>query len=158
MAMEKQKEYNKPLYLCFIDITKAYDSVNRELLWKICRQYGLTEKIIRLFQLTYKDSRAQVRIDGDTSDSFNIDTGVIQGGIPSPGLLNVLFDFIIRKVLEDAGIPGIKFSHGSNDFFHTSGEKFDTFELLELMYADDLTAMCETEADLEKFILEGVRV
>ena len=44
MAMEKSREFNRPMFMCFIDIQKAYDSVNRDLLWKICSQYGLTEK------------------------------------------------------------------------------------------------------------------
>ena len=43
MAMEKSREFNRPMFICFIDIQKVYDSVNRDLLWKICRQYGLTE-------------------------------------------------------------------------------------------------------------------
>ena len=152
MAMEKSREFNKPIFMCFIDIQKAYDSVNRELLWKICRQYGLTEKIVCLLKLVHKDSRAQVRVEGELSDSFEIETGVMQGGIPSPVLFNVLFDFIIRKVLEDANISGVRFSHGSNDFFHGAREKRTNIEVLTLMYADDLTAMCNTLSDLEKFI------
>ena len=152
MAMEKSREYNRPIYMCFIDIQKAYDSVNRDLLWKICRQYGLTDKIVRLLKLMYRNSRARVRIEGDLSDSFDIETGVMQGGIPSPVLFNILFDFIIRKVLEEANITGLRFSHGSNDFFHGPREKGVGFDVLTLMYADDLTAMCNTLYDLEKFI------
>ena len=82
----------------------------------------------------------------------------MQGGIPSPVLFNVLFDFIIRKVLEDANIRGVRFSHGSNDFFHGAREKHKNFEVLTLMYADDLTAMCNTQNDLEKFIQSFERV
>ena len=44
MAMEKSREFNRPMFMCFIDMQKAYDSVNRDLFCKICRQYGLTEK------------------------------------------------------------------------------------------------------------------
>ena len=93
-----------------------------------------------------------MRIEGELSDSFEIETGVMQGGIPSPVLFNVLFDFIIMEVLEDANIHGVRFSHGSNDFFHGAREKYKNFKVLTLMYADDLTAMCNTQNDLEKFI------
>jgi len=33
---------------CYVDLTKAYDKVNRELLWKILRRLGIPEKIVRL--------------------------------------------------------------------------------------------------------------
>ena len=47
----------------------------------------------------------------------------MQGEIPSPFLFNVFFDFIIRKVLEEAGIGGIKLACGSSDFYHGKSEK-----------------------------------
>lgn len=83
IVMEKYKQYNKPLHMCFIDIQKAYDSVNRELLWKICKAYGLTDKIVNLFKMLHKNSRAKVRINGQLSDSFDIESGIMQGEIPS---------------------------------------------------------------------------
>ncbi|CAF4619319.1 unnamed protein product, partial [Rotaria magnacalcarata] len=46
----------------------------------------------------------------------------MQGGIPSPMLFNILFDFVIGKVIEEASVAGVKFSYGSNDFFHGSRE------------------------------------
>ncbi|CAF4368679.1 unnamed protein product, partial [Rotaria magnacalcarata] len=62
--MEKSRNANKPLFMLFIDIMKAYDSVDRALLWNICRHYGLTGKIVRILKLLYHDTKAQVRING----------------------------------------------------------------------------------------------
>ncbi|CAF4586432.1 unnamed protein product [Rotaria sp. Silwood2] len=151
--MEKSREFNRPLFMCFIDIQKACDPINRELLWKICQHYCLTDKIVRLIKLIYKNTRAKVRINGELSESFNIETGAVQGKIPSPVLFNILFDFIVRKVLEEASLTGIKLAHGSNDFYHSGREKYEEFDILTLMYADDLIAMCNIINDLEKFIL-----
>ena len=81
-----------------------------------------------------------------------IETGVQQGGIPSPILFNMLFDFIIRKIIEEAGVTGVKFSYGSNDFFHAKRENYENFNILALLYADDLVAMCETASDLATFV------
>ena len=152
MIMEKRKEFNKPLFMCFIDITKAYDSVDRELLWKVCLSYGISEKLVNLLKMLYKDSIGRVKINGELSDSLEMNTGVMQGGIPSPILFNILFDFIMRKVIDEAAVSGAKFSYGSNDFVHGKNEKHKIFEILALAYADDVIVTCETANDLEKFI------
>ncbi|CAF3704228.1 unnamed protein product [Rotaria sp. Silwood1] len=155
MVMEKTHELNKPMHMCFIDIRKAYDSIHRPLLWQICSHYGISNKIIRMLQLMYTNTKGQVRINGELSPSFQIETGVLQGGIYSPILFNVFFDFVIRRVIEKAGILGIKgieLAYGSNDFFHPDSEGYVTFNILVLMYADDLVVMCSNKADLKKFM------
>ena len=151
--MEKYKQYNKPLHIFFIDIQKAYDSTNRELLWKICKAYGLTDKIVNLLKMLHKDSKARVRINGELSNSFDIETGVMQGDISAPILFNVFFDFIIRKVLEEADIEGIKLAHESINFYHPGKENYTLYEILVLMHADDLVSICNSLADLERFIM-----
>ncbi|CAF4497680.1 unnamed protein product, partial [Rotaria magnacalcarata] len=152
LCMEKRREFNKPLFMCFIDISKAYDSVNRELLWKVCRQYGISEKLVNLLKMLYTNSKAKVKVNGEFSDSFEIYNGVMQGGIPSPILFNILFDFIIRKVIEEADVTGVQFSYGRNDFFHGTKEKYLNFDILALLYTDDLVVMCKTSDELEIFI------
>jgi hypothetical protein len=150
--MEKSQEYNKPLFLCFIDIQKAYDSVDRNFLWKVCRCYGISDKLTRLLELLHSKTKARVRINGELSESFEIETGLMQGGIISPMLFNIVFDYVIRKVIEEAGINGIKLAFGSRDFFHTNKDQFEDLDVVALMYADDLVAISDKVADIERFI------
>ncbi|CAF3677329.1 unnamed protein product [Rotaria sp. Silwood1] len=103
-------------------------------------------------ELMMQDWSAKVRVEGELLDSFLIEIGVQQDGIPSPILFNILFDFIIRKVIEEAGIAEAKFSYGTNDFFHDKRETYENFNILTLLYADDLAAMCEAASDLATFI------
>ena len=104
MVMEKSHDCNKPLYICFIDIQKAYDSVNRDLLRQICKHYGLSNKTVRMLQLLHTNTKARIRVNGDLSDSFNVETGVLQGGVTSCILFNILFDFIMPRVIDKANM------------------------------------------------------
>ena len=152
MTMKSKRELDKLLIMCFIDITKAYDSVNRELLWKVCLSYGITPELVNLFKILYKNSIAKVKRNGELSDSFGMNIGIMQGGISSPLLFNILFDFIIRKVTDEAAVAGVKFCYGSNDFFHGKNEKHDGFHILAWLSANDLVITYESISDLEKCI------
>ena len=46
MLVEESKEWNKKLYLLFIDFEKAFDSVDRDCLWRVLKYYGIPEKIV----------------------------------------------------------------------------------------------------------------
>ena len=39
--IEKVKEFQKNIYFCFIDYTKAFDSVDKNKLWKILKEMGI---------------------------------------------------------------------------------------------------------------------
>jgi hypothetical protein len=73
----------------------------------------------------------------------------MQGRIPSSILFNILFDFIMRKVIEEAGVSGVKLAYGKSDFFHTAKDAFEELNILALMYADDLVAICSSANDIE---------
>jgi len=47
---ETYEEFSKKLYVCYIDFRKAFDGVCRKGLWKVMRQYGYHEKIIRVLE------------------------------------------------------------------------------------------------------------
>ena len=70
MIQSAWKEKNIPLYICFIDIAKAYDSVKRELLWKLLERIGIPPKLLRLIQAVYEAVRCSVRFNDFESDFF----------------------------------------------------------------------------------------
>jgi hypothetical protein len=50
IIIEQSREWKSPLYVNFIDYEKAFDSVDREILWKILRHYGIPEKLVSHLQ------------------------------------------------------------------------------------------------------------
>ena len=75
-----------PLCLCFTDLQKAYDSVDRSLLWEILARYGVPRRLIAVISQFHEGMRACVRYDnGDCSEEFNVEQGLRQGvcAIPS---------------------------------------------------------------------------
>lgn len=57
---EKAREHQSKLYVAFIDLTKAFDFVNRGLLWNIMERLGIPKKIIQICVSLYTNNRARV--------------------------------------------------------------------------------------------------
>ena len=95
-----------PLYMCFIDLQKAYDSVDRELLWKVLARAGIPTEMIAVIRKFHVGMRARVRMDdGELSDWFPVTQGLRQGCSMSPLLFNVFFaaplEVIITRFSQD---------------------------------------------------------
>lgn len=84
----------------FIDYEKAFDSIDRNSLWKIMRHYGIPQKIVNLIEKMYKDTTCRVLYKGQLTDGFKINTGVRQGCLLSPFLFILAMDWIMKKGTE----------------------------------------------------------
>ena len=58
---------------------QAFDSVHRNSLWRIMRAYGIPEKLTNVVKAFYDDFKCAVIHQGETSEWFDIKTGVKQG-------------------------------------------------------------------------------
>ena len=97
---EKAREYNTPLYLCFVDLKKAYDSVSRDALWVVLRKrYRIPEKLLWILEALHRDTRGAVRAYGKVSKQFPIKNGVRQGDVLAPILFNFFFDTVIAMAM-----------------------------------------------------------
>ena len=86
-----------PLYVCFIDITKAYDSVDRTLLWTVLARFGVPKIMISVIRQFYDGMRACVRLDNRVcSRWFAVEQGLRQGCVPSSLLFNIFFAAVIN--------------------------------------------------------------
>ena len=66
--------------MCFIDLQKAYDSVDREMLWVVLARFGVPEKMLTFIRQFHEGMRARVRTDdGEHSDWFDVTQGLRQG-------------------------------------------------------------------------------
>ena len=89
-----------PLYMCFIDLQKAYDSVDRELLWVVLARFGVPEKMLTVIRQFHEGMRARVCTDdGEHSEWFDVTQGLRRGCVLSPLLFNVFFAAAIHAVL-----------------------------------------------------------
>ena len=90
-----------PLFLCFIDLQKAYDSVDRTLLWQVLARFGTPPQMIEVIRQFHHGTRPCVRSDdGRCSEWFEVAQGLRHGCVLSPLMFNVFFAAILRVVLE----------------------------------------------------------
>ncbi|VDP39776.1 unnamed protein product [Schistosoma margrebowiei] len=79
IIVEQSIEWNSTLYISFIDYEKAFDSVDRRMLWKLLRHYGVPEKIVNIIRNSYDGLQCKVVHGGRLEDAFEVKTGVRQG-------------------------------------------------------------------------------
>ena len=78
--------------MCFIDLERAQERVNREIFWQVLRIYDAGGKLLNGIKSMYVDSSACVSVKGREYERFMIDSGVRQGCIMSLWLFNVYMD------------------------------------------------------------------
>ena len=99
----KKQEFQKNIYFCFIDYTKAFDCVDHNKLWKILKEMGIPDHLTCLLRNLCAGQEGRVRAGHGTTDWFQIGKRVHQGCILSPGLFNLYAEYIMRNAeLEEA--------------------------------------------------------
>ena len=64
----KKEEFQKTVYFCFIDYTKAFDCVDHNKLWKILKEMGIPDHLTYLIRNLYSGQEATVRTGHGTTD------------------------------------------------------------------------------------------
>ena len=86
---EKKQGNSKNIYFCFIDYTKAFDSMDYNQLWNILKEMGISDHLTCLLRIQYAGQEATLRTAHGTIDWFQIGKGVHQDCILSPCLFNI---------------------------------------------------------------------
>jgi Reverse transcriptase (RNA-dependent DNA polymerase) len=134
--MEKCSEYQKTLFLGFVDFQKAFDSVEHVFLWRALKTIGVDDKYIRLLKNIYEKSTASIELENQ-SRSFKISRGIKQGCCFSPDLFNAALQEIFKKLKKNK-----------------LGIKINEEVLSELRFADDIVLISERKEDLLEMMEE----
>ena len=130
-------EWDSSLYINFVDYEKAFDSLDRDTLWKLLQHYGIPEKFISLIRNSYEDMACTVVHAGQLADSFMVKTGVRQGCLLSPFLFLLAIDWIMKKTkkIEEMG---------------SSGQWTPWSQLEDLDFADDLALLSHSHKQMQR--------
>ena len=147
---EKCQEQN----ITFFDLTKAFDTVSHEGLWKIMAKFGCPTMFIAMVRQFHNSILARVQNDGQSSNPFPVTNGVEQGCVLAPTLFSMMFSAMLTDAFQDGdnGIP-IRY-HFDGKLFNLrrlqAKSKVLTEMLEEFLFADDIGKGAPTEEKMQK--------
>lgn len=130
------KKMGKKLYCCYVNLTAAFDMVNREKVFHKLHNSGFSTKVTNLIRELYKDTNMRICDGTKLSRNFWVNRGVKQGCILSP-LLFALFMNDVEESLK-----------GGADF--SPKERKENVNVI--MYADDLALVADTSDSMKMMI------
>ena len=126
---------HKKMYVCFVDYRKAFDSVNRDVLWKVLSTYGINGRLLQMLKAIYSDVICCVKGNEGYSDSFACGKGLKQGCKMSPVIFSLLVNYVAKYVIRN-GKHGVQLMP-------------DVATVYLLLFADDIALMSDTVVGLQ---------
>ena len=115
---ESYLEKNRKLFICFVDLEKAFDQVPRKVIEWALRKKLVPKRLVQAVMSMYKGAKTRVKVGDGYSEEFDVGVGVHQGSVLSPFLFSIVLDVLSEDERKGA--------------------------LYELLYADDLVLMAGT--------------
>ena len=95
VGSSKKQEFQKNIYLCFIDYAKAFDCVDHNKLWKILKEMGIPNHLTCLLRNLHTGQEATFKTRHGTTNWFLFGKGIDQGCILPPQLFNLYAEYIM---------------------------------------------------------------
>ena len=147
---EKFREQHMPLYIAFVDLTKAFDLVSRDSLFTVLPNIGCPPKLQSMIEYFHTDTKRTVQINGSFSAC------VKQGCVLLPMLVVTLFGLLLKHMLNTT-TEGIYFRTRSYDRLFNLARlraktKLRNDLIRDMQFADDAAVATHTKGGLQSLM------
>ena len=137
LLIEKRREFNLETHLLFIDYEKAFDNIQRQILFNILKSSHIPDTLLKAIVDIYAQNKILIKFNNKLSKPVEINKGLCQGCPLSPMLFNVYLDKIVTK-WHNQDITGMKLSKNR--------------QLSLLLFTDNQVIIADAEDNLQKAV------
>ena len=150
---EKCREQQKPLFIAFIDLTKAFDLVIREGLFNILLKIGCSPRLHSMIRSFHDDMRATIQYEGSMSEPLDIKSGVKQGCVLAPTLFGIFFSLLLKHAFGTSTEGVYLHTRSDEQLFNLARLRAKTKVRMtlirDMLFADDAAVTSHTEQQLQ---------
>lgn len=145
--IELSRKRDKGLVGAFLDLSQAYDRVERELLWTVLEHMNMPRPWIKILKVIYDTNRVKLK-HGDLESKWVTPVTGLKQGCPISPILFMLYISGLEPLLLNSG-GGFKV-RTKGDFFKVREKNF--FKIPALLFADDLVLLAKDRREMEKLL------
>ena len=138
------------LYVTFVDLTKVFDTVTREGLWKFMTKFGCPVKFIAMVRQFHDGMLARVQNDGEFSDPFPVTNGVKQGCVLVSAWCFLPCLQMLSRMVKMVYLSGIALKGNFNLRRLQAKSKVQTEVLDEFLFAGDMAKVHQQKRTCKK--------
>ncbi|VDM00260.1 unnamed protein product [Schistocephalus solidus] len=148
------QEMRTHLSTTFVDLTKAFETLNRDGLWKVMPKVGCPERFMHMVRQLHEGMTARDTDNGTVSEAFAVTNGVKQGCVLAPTLFSLMFSAMLMDAYRNEQ-PGIRIAyrtdrHLLNSRCMQAPTRVFTTTVYDLLFADDCALNTVTEEDIQR--------
>lgn len=147
--------------MVFVDLTKAFDSVSREGLWKLLLKAGCPPRVVKIIRSFYDGMMARVSDLRTTSEAFPVTSWTKQGCVMAPLLFCIIFSAMLQDAFRNCGSGVMIRFRSDGGIFNLQRLKAQTkvslLLLRELLFADIWALIAHTEDELQSILNDFAR-
>ncbi|CAG4979837.1 unnamed protein product [Colias eurytheme] len=153
---EKCREQQTPLFIAFVDLNKAFDSVSREGLYSGLEHIGCPPKLLSMIKTFHEETRGVIVYDGKTSEPFLARRGVRQGCVMAPTLFGIFFSLLLNTAFKNDQQGIHLHTRADGKLFNVSllrskRHRLDLF-VDQLLFADDAAFVANSVMELQSIL------
>ncbi|XP_065182209.1 uncharacterized protein LOC135812918 [Sycon ciliatum] len=156
-VLEKAIEHQSDLYVLFVDLRKAYDSVPRTALWLVLQKLGVPPSMLQVIRSLHEGMMASVRVGSGQSDSSGVENGLHQGCTLAPMLFNLYFSAVLAHWRSTSTVPSFPMKHRIGRKLvgdRTAKHRLTDLSVLESLFADDAALYTTSYEHMETMVKE----